>query len=370
MFSPRGFWGRHKRKILIGLGVVGGGYAIYRLWDSHQRNMLELDRQKEREKQEEELMKIQLKNHFESIQRISDTTTLPYAMHELRARILERLDLSELRDRLMQGKGQPGMLSPQERIELWGRLKILSFTRTVAALWAVTILSLYVRIQVNVLGRHLYLDIARTAEEQDNSDSLSSHGREEFLATADYLCTHGINMLLVNMQSAAMEVLKEKQLKDTFSIDQLREMITQILNIFMKSEGSTYWVSYLVPEDVSTYRKLMTSSSSSYESTNLMDTSKLEELMSETRTILLRPDFGKVMNIAIEKAVELLIDEMSPEVTGTAPLALAKLLPRVSQMSIPLLAEPENNELISTLRRIPEIEVFYTLVYADLTLES
>jgi peroxin-3 len=47
-------------------------------------------------------------------------------MHELRARILERLDLSELRDRLMQGKGQPGMLSPQERIELWGRLKILS----------------------------------------------------------------------------------------------------------------------------------------------------------------------------------------------------------------------------------------------------
>lgn len=47
-------------------------------------------------------------------------------MHELRARILEQLDLSELRDRLMQGKGQPGMLSPQERIELWGRLKILS----------------------------------------------------------------------------------------------------------------------------------------------------------------------------------------------------------------------------------------------------
>jgi hypothetical protein len=69
---------------------------------------------------------IRLKNHFESIQRISDITTLPYAMHELRTQILEQLDLSELRDQLMQGKGQPGMLSPQQRIELWGRLKILS----------------------------------------------------------------------------------------------------------------------------------------------------------------------------------------------------------------------------------------------------
>lgn len=83
---------------------------------------------------------IRLKNHFESIQRISDTTTLPYAMHELRARILEQLDLSELRDRLMQGKGQPGMLSPQERIELWGRLKILSkpsifFFLVICKLW-------------------------------------------------------------------------------------------------------------------------------------------------------------------------------------------------------------------------------------------
>jgi peroxin-3 len=76
------------------------------------------------------------------------------------------------------------------------------------------------------------------------------------------------------------------------------------------------------------------------------------------------------MDIAMKKAVELLIDELGAEISGTAPLALAKLLPRVSQMSISLLAEPENNKLISNLRHIPEIEVFYTLVYADLTLES
>lgn len=32
------------------------------------------------------------------------------------------------------------------------------------ALWAMTILSLYIRVQVNILGRHLYLDTARDYE--------------------------------------------------------------------------------------------------------------------------------------------------------------------------------------------------------------
>lgn len=31
----------------------------------------------------------------------------------------------------------------------------------VLSLWAMTILSLYIRVQVNILGRHLYIDTAR-----------------------------------------------------------------------------------------------------------------------------------------------------------------------------------------------------------------
>lgn len=35
------------------------------------------------------------------------------------------------------------------------------FTRMVLSLWAMTMLSLYIRVQVNILGRHLYIDTAR-----------------------------------------------------------------------------------------------------------------------------------------------------------------------------------------------------------------
>lgn len=68
--------------------------------------------------------------HFKNIQMISDTITLPHAMHYLSCRIAEDLDLSELLERLIQGKGQPNALTNSEKLELWGRLKIISMTLT------------------------------------------------------------------------------------------------------------------------------------------------------------------------------------------------------------------------------------------------
>ena len=67
-----------------------------------------------------------LQSHFENIQRVSDTVTLPYSMNYLRSRISEDLDLSHLTEKLMQGKGQSSTLSSKEKLELWERLKVLS----------------------------------------------------------------------------------------------------------------------------------------------------------------------------------------------------------------------------------------------------
>ncbi len=34
------------------------------------------------------------------------------------------------------------------------------FTRTVCAMWAVSLLDIFIRIQLNILGRHVYIDTA------------------------------------------------------------------------------------------------------------------------------------------------------------------------------------------------------------------
>ncbi|OAY70885.1 Peroxisome biogenesis protein 3-2, partial [Ananas comosus] len=289
--QSRGFWSRHRRRILISLGVVGSGFVIYKLYDAHRRRIYHVEQQLDGERRVDELIKAQLQTHFENIQRISDTTTLPYAMHYLRSRISEELDLSHLTEKLMQGKGQSNALSSKGKLELWEKLKVLSFTRTAASLWSMTMLSLYVRVQVNILGRHLYLEIARGSESSQllgESDSFSKHGQQEFLATADYLSTYGIHTLIMNMQSAANEILKEKKLKDPFGMSQLHETMMEILELFMGIGEPNYWVSYLVPENATAYRQLVAMSASGFDELSvLMDVGKLEQLMSETRIVLL-----------------------------------------------------------------------------------
>ncbi|KAF9595952.1 hypothetical protein IFM89_006698 [Coptis chinensis] len=99
-----------------------------------------------------------LQAHFESIQRIVDLTTLPYAMYYLWNRVSDELDHSQLTDRL---KLEKDTLTSLEKIEIWENLKILNFTRLAVSLWAMTVLTLYIRVQVNILGRHLYIDTAR-----------------------------------------------------------------------------------------------------------------------------------------------------------------------------------------------------------------
>ncbi|XP_065849739.1 peroxisome biogenesis protein 3-1-like [Euphorbia lathyris] len=150
MLYLRDFWRRHRRKILITSGVLGSGYCLYKLYNAHKRRLADFEREIANEREHDELIKAQMQAHFEDIQRIADTTTLPHAIHYLSGQIADELDLSQLTDRLLKGKGQPNTLTTLEKLELWDRLKILSFTRMVVSLWATTMLSLYIKTQVTM----------------------------------------------------------------------------------------------------------------------------------------------------------------------------------------------------------------------------
>uniref|UniRef100_A0A0E0EQN5 NB-ARC domain-containing protein n=1 Tax=Oryza meridionalis TaxID=40149 RepID=A0A0E0EQN5_9ORYZ len=283
------------------------------------------------------------KTHFENVQKISDTTTLPFAMHYLRSRIMEELDISHLTEKLMHGKGESSApaLTPKEK--------------TVSSIWAMTLLSLYVRVQVTILGRHLYLDFARVtdgAQLQEGSDTFSKSGHKDFLATADYLATYGINALITKTQHAATEILKEKQLKDPMGIDEVLETILQILKQFMGLCEDNSWINYLVPENANVYAQLMAVSSSGFDDSSLLkDVRKLDQLMSETRIVLSR----NIMDRSLKKIASVVVEDLAVQIGAPIPppgLPLAKLLAKVAQLSLPLLEEPDKNKHIQIIRRI------------------
>lgn len=48
-------------------------------------------------------------------------------------------------------------MSSHDKYATWEEIKVLTFTRAIAASWMVSLLDLMTRVQLNILGRHLYL---------------------------------------------------------------------------------------------------------------------------------------------------------------------------------------------------------------------
>ncbi|KAF8025203.1 hypothetical protein BT93_F2137 [Corymbia citriodora subsp. variegata] len=369
MMSLRDFWRSHRRKILFGAGILGSGYFLYKLYDARKKQLLDLEKVLASERENEELVKAHMQTHFENIQRIANTTTMPHAMQYLSSRIAEELDLMHLTERLMRGKGQPNMLTSAEKLELWDQLKILSFTRMLVSLWAMTILSLYIRVQVNILGRHLYIDTARglgSSQLLDNADPIDMEDQQKFLASADFLSNHGMPALIHNMQAAATEVLKGKQLRDLFDNASLHETIIQILDTFMIMGSPLQWVGYLMPEDTRLYK---ISNTSGNEDTIVPDFTKFDQLMVEARTVVSSAEFGSLVDVSLKMIVRTLVEEFGLQAGGSSAasgIPLAKLVPRVAQMGPLLLKEPSKNHFIQIIRDSPDVELFFTLLYTNM----
>ncbi|CAI6010988.1 unnamed protein product [Closterium sp. NIES-65] len=289
------FWKRRRRAILITLGVVGvgvGSYVVYqrlhaRLLEDQQRiqrqqqQILEeaIREAEEKRRAEEEREDAQIRAHFESIQRIADATTLPSVLPHLRTQLFSSINLTALTDALFSsrqhaasataggggGGGGEGVaaaprapLSAQEKLRIWEDLKVLSFCRTLCGMWSLALLSLFVRAQLNVLGRRVFLDAAvRSASSSSLQDpqqqawrkrQLPMRCQHQFIALADYLPQIGLRALTRDAQAFIAPILERLSLRDNISLPQLLSLIHDI-RLEFEARDCTTWQRYLLPPD-------------------------------------------------------------------------------------------------------------------------
>ncbi|KAF8097379.1 hypothetical protein N665_0290s0037 [Sinapis alba] len=361
----RGFWRKQRRKILVTTSCLGSGYLLYKLYNVHTRNLASLERELADERHNDEIIKTQMKAHFENIQMIADITTLPHALRRLSSRIAEEIDVSGIMETLSKGKGT---LVPSEKLHLWIELKILSFTRMVLSLWSVTMLSLYIRVQVNILGRHLYIDTARgltSSHLLEELDLIDREDEKKFLTSADYLATNGMLSLIPNMKSAVKEVLKGKQLKDVLTTRTFEETVIRILDVFMSTGSPHHWVDYLMmAQDTTMSPRDTTTDVSSSDVT----VSKLHQLINETREVLTSTEFTNVAEISLKSCTVALVEEMEKQAGLDTGMQLAKLIPQIEKTVPEISAVPDENRFLQLIRDLPEVEHFFTLLYSNMPL--
>lgn len=239
---------------------------------------------------------------------------------------------------------------PRTKAQLWGELKTTSITRAFTLIYSLSLLILFTRIQLNLLGRMDYvrsvMALANPAPSPSNSIVLEDHDgatgatigenyddTRKYLVFSYQLLHRGCIQIMEKVRAAVEEVFGQVRPQEALSADRLRELV---LEVRKRVEGATEqerqlarWLTYLLPPREEEEALLVesniitppqTSSSSSFGESGTADspprksyvdtsTGPLRNLLDETADLIESPTFTKIHTLILNSMFSLLIDQ-------------------------------------------------------------
>uniref|UniRef100_A0A8C6TRK3 Peroxisomal biogenesis factor 3 n=1 Tax=Neogobius melanostomus TaxID=47308 RepID=A0A8C6TRK3_9GOBI len=320
MFSSTwNFLKRHKRKFIFAGAVVGG---VYFLGKYAQKKIREIQ---EREANEY-IAQARRQFHFESNQRTCNMTVLSM-LPSLKEAIATQLN-SESLTALLKTK-------PTNKLEIWEDLKIISFTRTIVAVYSTCMLVVLLRIQLNIIGGYLYLD--NSANKSTTAPMAPPDVQQQYLSSIQHLLGDGLIELMTVVKRAVQNSLGDVSLKQTLSLLELEQQISWIRAEVEGSEPERQLSWYMLASDQEALAD---------QACGLTENDVLTiRLLNETRDMLDSPDFKKVLNTCMNRGFSRLLDNLAtffrspslesdhspaPDNLTAMSLPLAKIIPIIN----------------------------------------
>ncbi|KAG7460947.1 hypothetical protein MATL_G00204300 [Megalops atlanticus] len=354
LVSTWNFLKRHKRKFIFAGAVVGGVYLLgkYAQW-------------KIREIQEREaaeyISQARRQYHFESNQRTCNMTVLSM-LPTLREAIIQNLN-SESLTTLLKNK-------PANKLEIWEDLKIISFTRSIVAVYSTCMLVVLLRVQLNIIGGYLYLD--NSVSKNGVTPQAPPDVQQQYLSSIQHLLGDGLHELMTVVKQAVREVIGSISLKQSLSLQELEQHLNQI-RAHIEEGGSSStgkplsW--YMMPDEESTLAAQACGLTE-----NDVATIKL---LNETRDMLESPDFHTVLNTCLSRGFSRFLDNMAeffrpqqgnashssaPDSLTHVSLPLAKIIPIVNGQIHSICSEIPSH-FVQDLLMIEQMKEFSANVY-------
>uniref|UniRef100_A0A8D2A6G9 Peroxisomal biogenesis factor 3 n=1 Tax=Sus scrofa TaxID=9823 RepID=A0A8D2A6G9_PIG len=188
--STWNFLKRHKKKCIF-LGTVLGG--IYILGKYGQKKIREIQ---EREAAEY-IAQARRQYHFESNQRTCNMTVLSM-LPTLREALMQQLN-SESLTVLLKNR-------PSNKLEIWEDLKIISFTRSIVAVYSTCMLVVLLRVQLNIIGGYIYLDNAAVGK-NGTTVLAPPDVQQQYLSSIQHLLGDGLTELITVIKQSVQKIL-------------------------------------------------------------------------------------------------------------------------------------------------------------------
>lgn len=308
---------RHKRKFIFTGAVVGG---VYFLGQYAQKKLREL----QEKEASQYIAQARRQFHFESNQRTCNMTVLSM-LPSLKEAISAQLDSDSL-TALLRTK-------PANKLEIWEDLKIISFTRTLVAVYSTCMLVVLLRVQLNVIGGYLYLDNSSTVGSTQNPLA-PPDVQQRYLSSIQHLLGDGLIQLISVVKQAVQGSLASVSLKQSVSLLELEQQLTWIR---AEVESGRPLQRYLLAADEDALADQAVGLTE--------DDSSTIRLLNETRDMLDSPDFSTVLGTCLNRGFSRLLDNLAeffrPPRTDSAPsfapdslsavsLPLAKVVPIIN----------------------------------------
>lgn len=229
MFSRlRNFVSRNKKKFIIsGIVIAGTGLAVRYA----QRRLREYQ-----EKQVKEFLeKTRRLQHFESTEKTCDQAIFGL-MPGLCEAIVKQLDtesiLAELRT------------NTDRKLELWEELKFLAFARCTAFVYGTALLTLSLRVQLNVIGGYLYKE-TMLAEAKITKEIQTIYN----LLLIQHLMNSGLQQLVKVIRDNVEKIMKNHSLKEKMTLRDIEQLLWSIQSAIDKDINKNL-VQFVLPAEV------------------------------------------------------------------------------------------------------------------------
>ncbi|KAL4957770.1 Peroxin-3-domain-containing protein [Aspergillus filifer] len=217
----------------------------------------------------------------------------------------------------------------RNKTQLWNEVKITSITRAFTLIYTLSLLTIFTRVQLNLLGRRNYLSsvisLATPADSskiklEDHDDDLTQtlgndfETNRRYLAFSWWLLHRGWKQILEEVQAAVVEVFGSLNPRDDISFDKLSELTLQARK---KIEGDTEenrkhkkWLSYLLPPQEEEDQLLEESGVLGVTEPSTPQTAaSLRHLLDETADLIDSPTFTRVQMLLNNECFETLIQQ-------------------------------------------------------------
>ncbi|RVE50435.1 hypothetical protein evm_004972 [Chilo suppressalis] len=274
-YSIRNFLHRHRRKFFVTGAVVGGLYLL----SSYAQKKLREWQEKEAKKFFEMTRK---KQHFESTERTCNQTILSLSKIVSES-ILGILKTEDIVQKLQE--------NPENKLELWEQLKIMIFTRICVMVYALCILQVTLRVQLNVIGGYLYRDSVHEEE-----PLIDSELQAKYLSLCHHFVSRGVEDLAKQIEKAVKRVVESVPLKKKVTIQDIEQMFWSIQTLLCtdSTEGDPVkkMVHYLIGHTE-------------------INEAKLDTIVKETMDILESEEVTSVTMSSVSRSFSSVIDEVA-----------------------------------------------------------